>query len=97
MPLKGVQVGDLGAKLGYGSKDNGWLIFNQKRIPRTNMLMRFAGIDNEGNFEIRGDLRALYQIMVAIRQQLITGAGFYLLKVLKIAVRYSVCRRQFAT
>ena len=67
MPLKGVQVGDLGAKLSYGSKDNGWLIFNQKRIPRTNMLMRFAGIDNEGNFEIRGDLRALYQIMVAIR------------------------------
>ena len=61
------------------------------------MLMRFAGIDNEGNFEIRGDLRAIYQIMVAIRNQLITGAGFYLLKTLKIAIRYSVCRRQFAT
>ena len=28
MPLPGVQVGDIGTKLGYGSKDNGWLIFN---------------------------------------------------------------------
>ena len=46
------------------------------------MLMRFAGIDNEGNFEIRGDLRAIYQIMVAIRQQLITGAGLYMIKTL---------------
>ena len=97
MPLPGVQVGDIGAKLGYGSKDNGWLIFNKKRIPRTNMLMRFAGIDNEGNFEIRGDLRAIYQIMVAIRQQLITGAGLYMIKTLRLAIRYSVCRRQFST
>ena len=25
---KGVKVGDLGSKLGYASKDNGWCIFN---------------------------------------------------------------------
>ena len=28
LPLKGVQVGDIGTKFGYGSKDNGWLMFN---------------------------------------------------------------------
>jgi acyl-CoA oxidase len=28
LPLPGIQVGDLGAKLGYQSKDNGWLIMN---------------------------------------------------------------------
>jgi acyl-CoA oxidase len=27
-PCKGVQVGDIGPKLGYNSKDNGWLMFD---------------------------------------------------------------------
>jgi hypothetical protein len=41
MPLKGIKVGDIGTKLGYNSKDNGFLMFDQVRIPRTNMLNRF--------------------------------------------------------
>lgn len=28
LPLKGVKVGDIGPKLGYNSKDNGWLMFD---------------------------------------------------------------------
>jgi len=67
LPVKGVQVGDIGPKLGYNSKDNGWLIFNEKRIPRTNMLCKFAYIDKEGAFEMRGNPKALYQTMVEIR------------------------------
>ena len=27
-PLKGVEIGDLGPKLGYSSKDNGYLSFD---------------------------------------------------------------------
>jgi len=42
LQVNGVKVGDIGMKLGYNSKDNGWLIFNSVRIPRTNMLCRFA-------------------------------------------------------
>ena len=34
IPLPGIKVGDLGTKLGYNSKDNGWLMFNQVRVPR---------------------------------------------------------------
>ena len=45
MPLAGVKVGDIGAKLGYNSKDNGWLMFDEVRIPRENMLCRFAYVD----------------------------------------------------
>lgn len=66
-PLPGIMVGDLGSKFGYASIDNSWIIFNQVRIPRENMLSRLAYLDKDGNFEIRGDLRALYQIMVTIR------------------------------
>ena len=28
LPLKGVKVGDLGPKIGYNAKDNGWLMFD---------------------------------------------------------------------
>ena len=35
----GIECGDLGPKIGYHSKDNGWASFNQVRIPRTDMLM----------------------------------------------------------
>ena len=34
--MPGVKVGDLGSKFGYDAKDNGWIMFNQVRIPRTN-------------------------------------------------------------
>jgi len=46
--------------LGYNSKDNGWLIFNELRIPRSNMLSRFAYIAKDGSFELRGNPKALY-------------------------------------
>jgi acyl-CoA oxidase len=66
-PLKGVQVGDIGTKLGYNSKDNGWLMFNLVRIPRENMLSRFVFIDKDGSMEIRGNPKAIYSTMVNIR------------------------------
>jgi len=66
-PLPGVKVGDIGSKLGYNTKDNGWLMFDKVRIPRTNMLCRFAYIAADGTFEIRGNPKAVYQTMVEIR------------------------------
>jgi acyl-CoA oxidase len=39
--LPGVTAGDVGAKLGYNSVDNGYLAFDQVRIPRVDMLSRF--------------------------------------------------------
>ena len=35
MPLPGVNVGDIGPKIGYGGVDNGYLSFDHFRIPRT--------------------------------------------------------------
>lgn len=67
LPMKGIKVGDIGPKLGYNSKDNGWLMLNEVRIPRTNMLCKFAFVDKDGTFEICGDPKAIYQTMVEIR------------------------------
>jgi acyl-CoA oxidase len=97
MPFKGIKVGDLGNKLGYNSKDNGWLMFDSVRIPRKHMLDRFAHIDKEGSMEMRGNPKAIYGTMVNIRAQLIYGAGYTIKRALIIGVRYAVCRRQFST
>jgi acyl-CoA oxidase len=36
--MPGVKSGDLGPKIGYKEKDNGWMTFNNVRIPRDQML-----------------------------------------------------------
>jgi alkylation response protein AidB-like acyl-CoA dehydrogenase len=38
LPLPGIEVGDIGEKMGYNSMDNGFLRFDKVRIPRENML-----------------------------------------------------------
>ena len=96
-PCKGVQVGDLGTKFGYNSKDNGWLILNKVRIPREDMLSKFVYIDKEGEMEMRGNPKAIYATMVGIRTIIVYGAGHALRRALIIGIRYAVCRRQFAS
>mmetsp|Transcript_5432 Transcript_5432/g.9155 ORF Transcript_5432/g.9155 Transcript_5432/m.9155 type:complete len:169 (+) Transcript_5432:465-971(+) len=72
--LKGVKTGDMGPKLGYASKDNGWLTMDKVRIPRDNMLSRFQKIDRDGSFSLQGDLRILYSTMLSTRMSLIIYA-----------------------
>lgn len=79
LPLPGVEVGDVGEKLGYATMDNGFLSFNKVRIPRTNLLSRFVEVDKEGNFELKGDPRMVYQIMVQTRMLVIFGSHYLLI------------------
>ena len=46
--LPGIECGDIGPKFGYNSKDNGFMLFKNVRIPRTDMLRRFAEVSPEG-------------------------------------------------
>ena len=96
-PLPRIEVGDVGAKLGYNTMDNGYLSFNNVRIPRTNLLSRFVEIDKEGSFSMKGDPRMVYQIMVQTRLIIIFGSKYLLLTAARQATRYAVCRRQFKT
>jgi acyl-CoA oxidase len=48
--LPGIEIGDVGAKMGRHSLDNGWLQFHNVRIPRENMLMRWAQVSPEGEY-----------------------------------------------
>lgn len=41
-PLPNIDVGDIGPKIGFYSKDNGYMLLNKVRIPRKNMLSKFT-------------------------------------------------------
>lgn len=56
----GLEVGDVGPKLGYNSVDNGYLSFNHYRVARISLLSRFVSVSREGEFELLGDPRAVY-------------------------------------
>ncbi len=45
---KGVEVGDVGPKHGFQIKDNGYVIFNNVRIPRKYMLMKYHVVSKNG-------------------------------------------------
>ena len=49
-PVSGVEVGDIGPKIGFSTKDNGFARFNNMRIPRKNMLMRYSKVSKNGEF-----------------------------------------------
>ena len=95
-PLPGIEVGDLGTKLGYTSVDNGYLLIKNLRVPRSALLARFSEITKEGEFELKSDPRLLYQIMSKTRLSIIQACGFNIFRSGIVATRDAVCRRQFA-
>lgn len=95
--MPGIKCGDLGPKIGYHSKDNGWAMFDNVRIPRTDMLMGLCDVTKEGEMSLKGDPRVLYSVMMSIRMMIVSGVGFSSLIGTKIAMRYCTMRRQFST
>lgn len=43
-PLPGINCGDIGPKVGYITKDNGYLTFDNVRVPRNNLLNKLIDI-----------------------------------------------------
>lgn len=65
--VPGVEVGDIGPKFGFYSKDNGYCIFKGVRIPRRNMLMRYVNVDKSGQINLQGNPKVLYSVMMFTR------------------------------
>ncbi|XP_063700828.1 probable peroxisomal acyl-coenzyme A oxidase 1 [Culicoides brevitarsis] len=94
MPLPGIQIGEIGAKLGFNTVNNGYLGFKNVRIPREQMLMKNAKITEDGEF-IKPKASVLtYGTMMFVRVVIIRDMASYLSKAVTIAIRYSCVRRQ---
>lgn len=48
--IKGVKAGDIGPKIGYHSKNNGWCSFDNVRIPRDQMMMKYTKVERDRTF-----------------------------------------------
>lgn len=95
-PLTGVEVGDIGPKMGYNGVDNGFLRFDHVRIPRDAMLMRFAQVSEDGMYSPPPpeNAKASYATMVYVRATIVRDAGDFLGRAVTIATRYTAVRRQ---
>ncbi|XP_032648770.1 peroxisomal acyl-coenzyme A oxidase 1 isoform X2 [Chelonoidis abingdonii] len=93
-PLPGITVGDIGPKFGYDEMDNGYLKMDNFRIPRENMLMKYAKIEPDGTYVKPVSDKLTYGTMVFIRSIIVGDSARSLSRACTIAIRYSSVRHQ---
>ncbi|GAA0579355.1 acyl-CoA oxidase [Kribbella sandramycini] len=98
--LPGVTLSDCGPKLGLNGVDNGRIVFDQVRVPRSALLDRYAQVDAEGNYfsAIENPDRRFFTMLGTLVQGRVSvgGAAINASKVaLAIAIKYGAERRQF--
>src|SRR5699024_4493143 len=93
-------IEDCGHKMGLNGVDNGRLYFDHVRIPRENLLDRYASVSPEGGYDssIASDDKRFFTMLgtlvggrISVAAASITAAR----KALAIAIRYGALRRQF--
>lgn len=94
-PYLGVEVGDIGPKMGYNMKDNGFLRFDNYWIPWDYMLQRFTTLSKDGELKVKGNPWIMYAVMLKMRIIFLEEAYFFLSVGLTIGLRYSLVRTQF--
>ncbi|GAA5967039.1 hypothetical protein JCM21900_003631 [Sporobolomyces salmonicolor] len=96
--MPGISAGEIGPKVhgAMGSLDNGWARFDKVRIPRSQMLARFAQVTAEGKYVQPPHDKLSYGGMIFIRAQMIGSLSWRLAKAVTISLRYLHMRRQFA-
>jgi acyl-CoA oxidase len=97
-PLPGVEIGDIGPKMGYNGVDNGLLRFDHVRVPRDALLARYARVEEDGTYVPAppSNSKAAYATMVYVRATIVADAGAVLGRAATIALRYTAVRRQTA-
>ncbi|KAM3623508.1 uncharacterized protein V6R79_012045 [Siganus canaliculatus] len=93
-PLPGIVVGDIGPKFGFSEIDNGFLKLENFRIPRENMLMKYAKVEPDGGYTKPPSSKLTYGTMVFIRSMIVGESSRALSKACTIAIRYSAVRHQ---
>jgi acyl-CoA oxidase len=99
-PLPGIRIEDCGPKLGLDGVDNGRIWFDHVRIPRENLLDRYAEVAPDGTYTspIENPTKRFFTMLGTLIQGRISvsGASISATKVaLTIAIRRGLTRRQF--
>jgi len=95
MPMPGIKIGEIGSKMGMNSANNGYLAFNNVRLPRMHMLMKNSKVHKDGTYEKSPHEKLTYGTMIFVRVLIVKSlVTTNLMKSSTIAVRYSAIRRQ---
>lgn len=99
-PAPGVSIEDCGPKMGLNGVDNGRLHFDRVRVPRENLLNRFADVSAQGRYSspIQSPARRFFTMLGTLvgGRVSVALAGLSASKTaLDIAIRYAERRRQF--
>jgi len=98
--MPGVRTWDCDYKGGLPGVDNGRIMFDHVRVPRENLLNRFADVDPDGTYrsDIENSNRRFFTMLGTLVRGRITvgGSAAQAARVaLDIAVRYALQRKQF--
>ncbi|ADG77315.1 Acyl-CoA oxidase domain protein OS=Tsukamurella paurometabola (strain ATCC 8368 / DSM / CCUG 35730 / CIP 100753 / JCM 10117 / KCTC 9821 / NBRC 16120 / NCIMB 702349 / NCTC 13040) OX=521096 GN=Tpau_0678 PE=3 SV=1 [Tsukamurella paurometabola] len=98
--LPGVTTSDCGYKGGLPGVDNGRIVFDRVRIPRVDLLNRYADVADDGTYSspIESDNRRFFTMLgTLIRGRVTVGAAAGAAGRLGIALatKYALVRRQF--
>lgn len=90
----------MGSKIGLNGIDNGFVMFDNYRIPKENLLSRTGDISEDGQYisSIKSNKKRIGASFGALSGGRVNICGIsneYLIKAISIALRYSACRKQF--
>ncbi|KAG0266816.1 fatty-acyl coenzyme A oxidase [Mortierella polycephala] len=95
--MPGINIGDIGKKMGRDGIDNGWIQFTNVRIPRTNMLMKHTKVSRAGEVKEPAMAQLTYGALIQGRVAMVVDSGNIAKKAVTIAGRYAAVRRQFSS
>nr|XP_002731777.1 PREDICTED: peroxisomal acyl-coenzyme A oxidase 3-like [Saccoglossus kowalevskii] len=100
LPLPGIMVGDIGHKLGLNGLDNGFLMFNNVRIPRQSLLNKTGDVTSAGKYttpflDPEKKFGASLGTLSGGRVGIVSVCAGNLKICVPIAIRYSAARKQF--
>lgn len=97
-PLPGVEMGDVGSKVGDQQADIGYLRLNKIRIPLSHLLARRQRVERDGTYvKVSGGglgSKAAYLTMLQTRSSIVSAAANVLSEGATISIRYSAVRKQ---
>nr|XP_006812777.1 PREDICTED: peroxisomal acyl-coenzyme A oxidase 3-like [Saccoglossus kowalevskii] len=100
LPLPGIMVGDIGHKLGLNGLDNGFLMFNNVRIPRQSLLNKTGDVTSAGKYttpfsDPDKKFGASLGTLSGGRVGIVSVCTGNMKLCVSIAMRYSAARKQF--
>nr|AOR81608.1 acyl-CoA oxidase [Phaffia rhodozyma] len=95
--LPGINIGDIGKKMGRDGIDNGFIQFTFVRVPRSHMLMKYTQVSRTGEVFEPPLAQLTYGALVGGRTSMVSDSANSAKKALTIAIRYGAVRRQFSS